>query len=585
MLNAITIAIDGDTRGIARAARSMTNQGFERTTRIAWSGGTLDGWSSPLQRSVEDCVFQARDGAACCVGPIWYRQSFGRKALEHLFNEIGDPAWIDEEQLRGNFVLFLQKGANAWLFNDAPGFAHIYASSDARFYSSSWLAARSYVGNSDIDESAAVEYVLLGAVHSNRSVAVGVSMLPLGCGVELGARRTWQRFPKGVGSGGQRFSGPDAAIEAVASRFRDVFDEAAAAFPRMTVCALSGGFDSRLIVAGLVSSGERPRLFVYGNEVSQDVSIARAIAKSESLDLSVIDKDGLNQGRRTADLECLVANALFFDGLPNDGILDAGADRETRLAQSAGGTIALNGGGGEIFRNFFHLPDRRFRALDVVRAFYRGFDSSVFRRVGALGRYETSLAASIVQSLDPGAGSSDHVTHHASANRTFVREDIELVYPLFRCHYWMGVNNSLALRSGYFATPLVDLQLLRDACLLPLAWKNAGRFESRLIATLCPRIARHSSAYGFGFVEGPGLQARLGEWAAGMRPVFARPSIAALRRSLHKTRVSPALIATWRAILGGEWRLDPVLDITCLPDDVAFSRVLAVEVVSRELGP
>mgnify|MGYP006951082563 CR=1 FL=1 len=71
-------------------------------------------------------------------------------------------------------------------------------------------------------------------------------------------------------------------------------------------------------------------------------------------------------------------SVLFFDALPRDGIYDLGADRRTRLQQAADGSIALDGGGGEIFRNFFHLPDHAFTARDIVRTFYRRFRRGAF---------------------------------------------------------------------------------------------------------------------------------------------------------------------------------------------------------------
>jgi len=585
MLNALTVALDGDESGMSRAARSMTQQGFTRTNRIDWPGGMLDGWSNAAQASVTDCIVQSAAGRACCIGPIWYRGTFGKVALRHLLDEIDDQTWIDETQLHGNFAMFLCKEGKAWLFNDSPGFLRIYSSEDKRYYSTSWLATRAYAGSANIHEAAAIEYVLLGATHSDQTVAPSVSKLPLGCTFDLGKRCITRRFPDGISAGARRFTSINDGVESIASHLSTVFAEIATAFPGKSVAALSGGFDSRLIVAGLVASGVRPQLFVYGNDGSQDVTIAMSIAQAESLPLRVVDKDAMNAQLPAATLETLTRNALFFDGLSNDGVLDSGADRATRLMQSAEGAIALNGGGGEIFRNFFHLPGGRFHAIDLVHAFYRGFDASVFRRAGGLESYEVGLATSIARSIINDPSMSYGNCEQMAFDHAFEREQIELIYPLFRCHHWMGLNNSIALRCGYFATPLIDLTLLRDASMLPLVWKNAGLFESRLIAQLHPRIARHVSAYGFRFSEGPDRRARWNEWITSKRPVFARPAISALRRKMRPTGASRTMIAKWRGIMKGEWRLDQVLDLERLHDDASFSRALAVEVVSRALTP
>lgn len=579
MLSALTVALDGDAAGAARAAASFERQGMVLALRHAWRGGEIQAWSQPAQRDVTDCFVRTADGAACCVGPLWYRGVFGAQALRRMLDEVaeGDQIpGIDETRLRGNFALFLHKGSRAWLLNDALGFARLYASADGRFYSTSWLAARAYTGDTEIDEAAAIEYVLQGAPHSERTVARSVAKLAIGHALALNERRPIPRFPMGLWACAPAFGTIDAAVSALDGHLRTVFAEIVSTFPGRVSAALSGGFDSRLIVAGLLACGERPALFVYGGQGSEDVPIADEVARGEGMSIRAVDKDALNRGLPEPGIEDLVRCALFFDGLPNDGIDDRGADRDTRIEQSAGGALALNGGGGEIFRNFFHLPNRRFRARDIVCAFYRGFDPAVFRRRDGLAAYEAGMTASIARSV--GLGDSE-------VGSLLAREQTELVYPLFRCHHWMGLNNSVALRQGPFMTPLVDLQTVRAACMLPLAWKNAGLFEARLITSLHRSIASRPSAYGFRFSDGPDLRARWVEWSTGMRPVFARPLINAARRRLRKGAASAEVIARYRKLLPGEWRLDGVLDLQHLPDDVSLARAMSVELVTRELSP
>lgn len=577
----LSVCLRGDEAGLQRAERSLERQGFSRDFRFAWDGGVVSAWSVAPPNAQAARSVEIEGAVACFVGVLWYRGRFGVAAAELLLREAtaglengASAPRIDEACLRGNFALFLHARGRSWLINDALGFVRIYGSADARFHCTSWLAARAYSGDGEVDEAAAIEYVLLGAVHSDRTVSRGVGKLAIGAGQDLDARRAWDRFPGGMvpPSGGP---GETAALEDCAAELSDQlrmrFREIAAAFPGHTSAALSGGFDSRLILAGLLAEGERPRLFVYGGPDSEDVPIAREIADAEGIGIQVVDKSILDRELPEPDLDELVRSALFFDGLPNDGIHDAGADRRTRLEQSAGGHLVLNGGGGEIFRNFFHLPDRGFRSLDIVRSFYRGFDSGAFRRLSGLADYERGLAESIERSLGQGG----------RAGATLTRQQVELVYPFFRCHHWMGLNNSLSIRQGHFTTPLIDLGLVRLAARAPLRLKNAGLLESRLISALHPGVAAHRSAYGFRFSDGPDPRACRQEWLACSRPVFARPWIGALRRLLQRDRVDPLLVRRCRALLPGEWRLDAALDLTRLPRDGAFERALSVEVVSR----
>lgn len=575
MLSALSICLGaGDPAGRLRALNSFERQGFVAAEPFIWKEGVLNTFVHPTQPANENCSIQIPAGYACCVGPLWYRGHFGGAALGLLVNEISETGHIDELELRGNFALFLHTDRHCALMNDALGFVRLYVSADKLFYSTSWLATCAYTGHVEIDEAAACEYVLLGASHSERTVARGITTLPLGHAFDLAQKKTRTRFATNVWDGAKVPKSFDEAADEADALLRTVFKEIAAAFPGHLRAALSGGFDSRLILAALLASGTRPDLFVYGGQGSEDIPIARSVADNAGIPLRVVDKNALNGRLGLPDVERLVHSALFFDGLPVDGIYDPGADQQTRMGQMAGGCLALNGGGGEIFRNFFHLRDRRFHAIDIVRAFYRGFDSGAFRRPDGLRLYEDRLVSSIESSLG-----MDHSTaHHALG-----REQVELIYPLFRCHYWMSVNNSASVRHGYYATPLIDLNTVRFASRLPMAWKDAGRLESTLIAKLHPGISNQSSTYGFRFADGPNLRARISEKSTCLRPVFARPFINAAQRRLRRAGVAPHMIEHCRSLLPGEWQLDPVLDLKRLPDDSAFARALAVEIAWRQL--
>lgn len=575
MLNALSVCLQGgDPDGQLRASRSFGRQGFVPAESFDWPGGRLDTWSHPSQSGTGDASIRVASGFACCVGPLWYRGRFASEALALMIDEVDHDRWLDETVLRGNFALFISKGTQRILMNDALGLVRIHASRDRQFYSTSWLTTCAYSGNVELDEAAAAEYVLLGASHSEATVARGIATLPLGHAFDLEQRRTCARFAPGSWSECEAPASFDGACDAAEALLRASFSEVAATFPGQVRAALSGGFDSRLILAGLLAHGQRPELFVYGKRTLQDVSVARAVAAGAGISIDVIDKGEWGGGARLPDMERLVENGLFFDGLPADGIHDAGADQQTRLAQTAGGYLVLNGGGGEIYRNYFHLPDRPFRPTDIVHTFYRGFDSAVFRHPGGLRAYQERLACSMERSLG---------LNGRTGRSLLTREQVELLYPLFRCHHWMAVNNSVSVRHGCYTTPLVDFNMVRLACRIPLVWKNAGALESRLIAGLHPKVAAHPSTHGFRFTDGPGRRARLSAWATRRRPVFARPAINTMHRQLSRQHVTSCMIQRCRTLLPGEWRMDPILDLGRLPDDGAYGRALAIEVAWRTL--
>lgn len=577
MLNALSMGLaTGDRAGHARVIGSFERQGFACVARIEWAGGHVLGWGDPRQQHVEDCVVRAPHGTACCLGPLWYAGKFGTAALAALIEDSHAGRQIDEAVLRGNFVLFLHTARHCVVFNDGLGFARLYTSPDGRFHSTSWLATCAYAGKVALNEPAAIEYVLLGASHSSETVASGITTLPPATGLDLTSSVRYDRPRVWEGAAAAAAATLDDAVARMTAHFATVFEETSAAFPGQVRTALSGGFDSRLILAGLLSRGNRPGLFVYGNAASGDVPIARAVAGSVGLALDVIDKGALDAQVPPPDLERLVSSALFFDGLPNDGIDDAGADQQTRLRQSSAGRLELNGGGGEIFRNYFHLPDWRYSAMDIVRAFYRGFDRGVLRQAGALAAYERRMAESIARAI--GVPGNDFAL-------PLDRHRLELAYPLFRCHHWMAVNNSVALRYGYYATPLIDPVSTAMAWQLPLRWKNAGLLEARLIKAMHPGIAGQMSEYGFRFSDGPHARVRWQAWMDRSRPVWLRPLIGSAGRRLRRRMVAPGWLAHCRTLLPGEWCVDHLLDLARLTDSRALARALAVEVVWRKLLP
>jgi hypothetical protein len=96
--------------------------------------------------------------------------------------------------------------------------------------------------------------------------------------------------------------------------------------------------------------------------------------------------------------------------------------------------------------------------------------------------------------------------------------EIEAVYPLFRCRYWMGKNNSVNNRLGPALTPFIDANVVPDALKLPLRYKNSGLFEARMIREISPSLAKHMSDYGHGFDIDPPLARRLHDAMVYLRP-------------------------------------------------------------------
>jgi asparagine synthase (glutamine-hydrolysing) len=199
----------------------------------------------------------------------------------------------------------------------------------------------------------------------------------------------------------------------------------------------------------------------------------------------------------------------LLDAYPPDGILDDGADVATRRDRAAGGALALNGGGGEIFRNFFYLPDRRFSIREVIWTFYSQFDPAMATPLFSERAYMEAMIAAVADSL----GTTD---------RTLSREQVELAYPAFRCRYWTGRNTSVNNQFGSALTPFIEHDIVAGAARVPIRFKNHGRFEAALIEALSPSLARYPSSYGHGFAGSIPLNRKLKDQLTLLRPPLLR---------------------------------------------------------------
>jgi asparagine synthase (glutamine-hydrolysing) len=275
---------------------------------------------------------------------------------------------------------------------------------------------------------------------------------------------------------------------------------------------LSGGYDSRLTLALLLEQGLRPRIHVYGRDDDPDVGVAKRIAEAEGFALEHVDKSRFPVIEPDAFPDLVERNFLAFHGHPADGIFENGSDLATRMERCSSGELMLNGGGGEIFRNFFYLSDRRLSVRQFLWTFYSRFDPRVSRFCTPAfdeDGYYRALGDKLRRTLGI---DGDRLS----------RLVIERIFPEFRCRYWMGKNNSANNRLGPALTPFIDANVVTDALNLPLSLKNFGRFEGRLIGEINPALAGHETVYGHGLDRDPPWRRRLKDLATYIRPPLLR---------------------------------------------------------------
>jgi hypothetical protein len=527
---------DPQSRAEAALAEAQ-RQGFSDMEEFRWHCGRACWFPTPGAQSTGGAALRKGERWAAYAGSVYWKGCTGTALLERLLANDAPPNDVAWDEFVGSFALVLSNASGVWMLNDALGLQKIYRTGDGDIASSSFMVCRATLQKVEVDRERAQEYVLFGANHGSqtpvRNICIADPTLARRLDHDAEHRiHAPQRLRRPCA-----FGSPQEAASSLSSIVADSFADMLRAFGPDIGMALSGGFDSRLILAALDRLGVRPHLYVYGSPGDADVVIARVIAEAIGLPIECIDKRDLDRGMAPPTVHTLRESLAFFDGLPVDGAIDLGSDRSTRLDQLRGGRLNLNGGGGEILRNFYYLPDRTFSAADLVDTFYSNWRREVFPTEADRLRFTTMMADGILESLGREQG------NHAARSARLSRADVELTYTLFRLRYWMGRNNSIATRFGDFLTPLVQPALVALCASIPVGWKNHGQLESAIIRELSPRVAQGPSAYGFDFSAGPSLTHRLRAAASLHRPLGVRRRSAEIQHLLGRTKpaATPAL--------------------------------------------
>lgn len=516
-------------------ARTDSGPSCEQTLAAAQAQGARAGLAAPTRHSFPGWsllhfeppsggaggLLVAGDDLVAVAGTLVFDGRLGAPALAALLHETQLPA-LDWSRIGGEFVALVRKNGRAFLFGDYFAAFQLFHDLGQRIFSTSLLAALQALPNVRFDAQAVYEHAFNVVPIGDDTVFAELKTLGPKWVLELtrdGVTR--HATAKPLPDAPSRKPLPDRVAEH-AERLRATVAPYVDAYGDRIHCPLSGGIDSRLLFAGLRAAGSTPSVYVYGPEGSADVRIAREIGRAEGFAVDWIDKSAapMTPEGFPAQVE---ANFHQFDGLPTYGnIFDNGGHAAAQLRRHADGGLAASGGCGEVYRDFFLLPDWRLTARTIARSFFArftpgdatpGFDGRAF-----LDRIADKIADAL--------GLPD-------ARTTMSRTHAEQAYPRVRCRALFGREISLEAQHGAYLMPFLDHQLVSAALTLPMAAKHAGAFEARLLAAIDPVLAGYASAYGHDFAGPPSLRHRFDEWSSRIRPPWVRQHSYAVQRRLR----------------------------------------------------
>lgn len=510
-------------RDVAGAAIAGARAQFARHGFTGLAERSLPGWRmlhAPHIIGGPDSLFEEGDDLVAVAGTLTWDGLMGRPALAGLLRSVAlpDPDW---SRLGGQFAALVRRGGRSFLLTDHFAMFQLFHDRDMTLFSTSLLSAVEALPRVSFDPQSVFEFAFNAAPIGDDTVFNELKT--------LGPDRVVELVPDGVRVHPVARPLPDRPaampiaerLERHKARLADAVRPHVRHFGDLVHCPLSGGLDSRLLLAALRAEGCRPRVYVYGCPEDGDVRIAREIGETMGFEVAWLDKEARPLGPDEFP-EQVERNFQQYDGLPSFGeLFENGMNAAARDARHAGGALSASGACGEIYRNFFYLADRPASAEAVGRTFFaryaRGDVTGEFEERAFLKR----IGAKIVRSI----GRDD-------ARERLPRPLVEQVYPRVRCRALSGREISLEGRYGAYLMPFLDRDVVAEAMTIPLALKNAGRFEARLLESIDPRLARLPSAYGHDFATPPSLRHRLGEWSTRARPVRLRQRSYEIRRRL-----------------------------------------------------
>lgn len=519
-----------------------------------------------------DNLYQNDNGDFCASsGCFFYKGKSGKQALENFLTDF-DPEEYSPYGFLGIFSLIIKKSSRLYLLTDPMGGSKIFRNSDHSLFSSSFLAVAENTGPLSIDKQGVYEYCFQETNYGRTTPFNELKTLDRQCNFELGPNGI-KKQPKNIPLDFECATEPyDKLIERHSELLQNQMRQIVASHGKNISTALSGGYDTRLMLSLLLKSGVKPDLYVYGADNSADVRVAKNIAAGEGFALKHINKAEYTRPSPENYPATIKDNFYALDGYPLEGIFNFGANMATRRERAENGALVLNGGGGEIYRNFFYLPDRDYSVNDLINAFYSHYTRSFCTKEFNEKTYRENLRTKIMTALNLETDSMS-------------RAQLEYAYPAFRLRYWTARDNNNNTRLGGFLTPFISYETIMAALKIPLKYKTHGKFQGDLINNISPSLAAYNSDYGYAFNAPVPWAKKLKNNMTIYRPAVLRRYSYAVQQKFATLNLPHTLNPEYIAQLfpHGPKYMNEYFNLLAIKDAALLGRVLTLEYLCGHL--
>lgn len=501
------------------------------------------------------------DSMLVCAGTPVYKKLNDQDSIRCLLDDwLGDG--LDLSMLAGQYTLLFCRDGHISILNDPMNTKHLFADTDTRIISSSFLAAVCGLHEKvHLDRPSVYEALLTGFIMRPGTLIKEVKQLTAEDWDEGKAERYGVSFlpnPTDFRQAEHAKTAREACIGVQTRTLLEWFGSLREAARNGIDLGVSGGYDSRLALA-CMNTCYPDRLHIHthatGSVHSKDSAIATKMADAIGKTCHIVPTKPLTACDRVDDV--LRESVLYFDGRTSFAIGGCGEvyTAEYRKRSTENTPMTVTGVGGELYRNVFSIGKKKIRLRSFLRGkvFSRAAQDALGPEIGAAAA--DRLAERIARRLDVDAGSR---LPKAAAHRYYC----EVMMP-------DGQGNAIDAYNqvSCCVAPFLEPGIIRSGYASIRFHGSGGDFEGDMIDRINHELASIGSSYGY--------------------PLNQRPASAKIKEALRS--LMPAGVWEWlgdvrRKAAGKVPRSAADLEAICARSDVLGKALERMEALFPEIS-
>jgi hypothetical protein len=480
------IALDATERQYSRAVDVFHKKGLPLNKKLVTPDYIIYVFHKYRHNGDNTLLYENGDFVVC-TGTMFYNGRMGDAALQELYADFSVERQDFFLKSLGNYCFLINKGESLYLVNSPTGIYRAYSNRARTVISTSFLAVLNAIKKRDIQVQEFYEYLFDGACYDDETLIKDLIL--------VNSRKILQLSPE-VATIPQKLnfrvidnnSSFDEMVNEGANSLIDYYTVVKENFGNSVCAGLTAGMDTRLMLACMRNVGIEPHLYIYGNEDSTNVKIAKMIAAGEGLNLEVEEKSKFPVIKKDEYLNFLENQHYMIDGLGNYGIFGNGSDISSRLKRVEKARLQLNGVDG-LLRFYFSLPDKPVSIKAYLQAKHDGGDYSMCRK----GRFKKSLYFFNL------SRKTKHVLN--VGDEKVDRLQLEYLVPFWRTRFWTGFNHMINNQLSDALCPAEESRLNYLVGNIPYKYKYLGIYMAAIIRLINPAVAKYASQYGHNFYD------------------------------------------------------------------------------------